>query len=93
MAVLITSLFTGMSLWSRLLSNRISQFLGSISIGIYLNHVVLGKINWYMLCSVFSISWTSTLIIYLCIVVVFSAISTKFVKNLIKYIEEYNKNK
>lgn len=88
MAVLITSLFTGMSLWSRLLSNRISQFLGSISIGIYLNHVVLGKINWYMLCSVFSISWTSTLIIYLCIVVVFSAISTKFVKNLIKYIEE-----
>ena len=88
MAVLITSLFIGKSLWSRLLNNRISQFLGSISIGIYLNHVVLSHINWYMLCSAFGISWTNSLIMYLCIVIVFSAISTQFVKNLIKSIGE-----
>lgn len=84
MAALIISVFVGNSLWSELLNNRLSRFLGSISIGIYLNHQVIAGINWYGICSHFGISWGAAMLVYLLVTVAFSAISTRFVKNLIR---------
>ena len=85
MAVLITSLFIGNSLWSKLLNNRLSQYLGSISIGIYLDHIILSKINWYEICSSHAdLSWHASFLIYLLVVMAFSSISTQFVKNVLR---------
>ncbi len=82
-AVLTTSLFVGNSLWSKLLNHRWANYLGSISIGIYLNHFALAFVNWWMLCAKLDLTWWFAFVLYLCVVVVFSAISTQFVKNLL----------
>lgn len=90
MAALISSLFLGKSLWSKILNIPLSQFLGTISIGIYLNHVILAKVNWYGLCARLGFSWYTTLIIYLLVVVLFSAISTHFIKVFIQVSRNIN---
>ncbi len=84
MATLIISLFLRKSLWSQILNNRLSRYLGSISIGVYLNHAALEKIYWHEVGSCFGLSWNAELTIYLVVVVVFSAISTKFVENIVR---------
>ncbi len=80
MAILITSFFIGNSMFSKFLNNRYSNFLGKISLAIYLNHMILGKINWYLLLGN---SWYVSVIIYLIVVVVFSSISTIFINCII----------
>jgi len=82
MAVLIISLFLGNSYISRILKNKFVNFLGSISVSIYLLHPVLQKINWYNLLTPFNIDAKITFLIYLVIVVVFSAVSTVFINVL-----------
>ena len=84
MAVLIVSLFLGKSLWYELLNNRVSDFLGWISIGIYLNHNVLARIPWHEICSYFGLNWNVELFTYLFVVIAFSAISTRFVENIVE---------
>lgn len=82
MATLIVSLFLGKSLWSKILDNRLSRFLGWVSIGIYLNHNVLARIPWHKICSHFGLPWATELWIYLLVVIAFSVISTRFVENI-----------
>lgn len=85
MAALIISLFLERSLWFRILDNRLSRFLGSISIGIYLNHLMLWKVRWDdLVCIHFGFSWPATLMLYLCTITVFSALSTRFVEMVVR---------
>lgn len=90
MAVLITSLFTGHSLWFKILNNKLSNYLGSISIGIYLNHAILQGINWYGIFSQYGLSWYQSSLIYLLVIILFSAISTRFVNSIVSL---YKQNK
>ena len=85
MAVLIISLFLEKSVWYRILNNRLSFFFGSISISIYLNHIVLQKMHWYEVCSHFGLSWNITLLIYLFIVIFFCGFKI--------FCRKYNKNR
>ncbi len=90
MAALIVSLFLGKSLWSKILNNRLSHFLGWISVGIYLNHNVLAKIPWHKMCSHFGLTWNAELFIYLFAVIAFSAISTRFVENVERALKQHS---
>ena len=85
MAVLITSLFIGNSFLARMLNNKISGYLGKISLAIYLNHIVLAKVNWNLLLG---IEWKYSFICYLVIVIVFSCISTEFVNSLLYMLKQ-----
>ena len=90
MAVLIISLFLGKSLWYDLLNNRVSCFLGWISIGIYLNHaVIMQRIPWHKVCSYFGLTWKIELLIYLAVVIAFSAVSTRFVENVERAVRQH----
>lgn len=85
MAALIISLFLERSLWFEILNNRLSGFLGSISIGIYLNHAILWRVGWdNLVCIHFGFSPPATIVMYLCVVTVFSAISTYFVEMVVR---------
>ena len=77
MAVLITSFFIANSYLSAVLNNSLSAYLGRISVSIYFNHIILANIDWYALLGV---NWHNSFIIYLCIVVLFSGVSHKFVE-------------
>lgn len=91
MAALIVSLFLGKSLWYELLNNRVSYFLGWISIGIYLNHaVIMQRIPWHKVCSHFGLTWEIELLIYLVVVIAFSAISTRFVENVERALKQHS---
>ena len=85
MAVLITSLFIGNSFLARMLNNKISGYLGKISLAIYLNHIVLAKVNWNLLLG---IEWKYSFICYLLIVIVFSCISTEFVNSFLYMLKQ-----
>ncbi len=77
MAALITSFFIANSYLSTVLNNSLSAYLGRISVSIYLNHIILANIDWYGLLG---IDWNDSFIIYLCIVILFSCVSQKFVE-------------
>lgn len=77
MAALITSFFVANSYLSTVLNNSFSAYLGRISVSIYLNHIILANIDWYALLG---IDWNDSFIIYLCIVILFSCVSQKFVE-------------
>lgn len=87
MATLITSLFVGRSLWSRLVPNRIAQWLGSISIGVYLLHIPIQKINWTNLGAHVGLSWRNSYVLYIFVVIILAAISVPFVKNIEVWME------
>lgn len=87
MAALITSLFVGGSLWSKLAQNPISQYLGSISIGVYLLHVPIQQINWTDLGAHYGLSWGASYVLYILVVIILAAISTPFVENVGVWIE------
>ena len=84
MAVLIVSLFLEKSLWSQIFNNRLSYFLGSISIGIYLNHSVLLKIDWGVCGSWIGLSWHKSVAVYALVSIIFSAVSERFVENIVR---------
>lgn len=90
MAALVVSLFLGKSLWYELLNNQLSYFLGWVSIGIYLNHNVLARIPWHKVCSHFGLTWEIELLIYLVVVIAFSAISTRFVENVERALKQHS---
>lgn len=77
MSTLITSFFIANSYLSKLLSNPISQYLGKISVSIYLNHIIISYVDWYALIG---INWYYTFFLYLCIVVCFSCVSNKCIE-------------
>ncbi len=83
MAALITSLFMGGSLWSKLFQNRLSQYLGSISMGIFLTHTILLRIDWANLGARIGLSWATSSVIYLLFVLALSTVSTQFVENIL----------
>lgn len=88
MACLIVSLFIGNSYLSRLLDNRVSGYLGKISIAIFLNHVPLARINW---AGLLPIPWKYSYGLYLITVVVFSMITTWMVESLLRSLRERRK--
>lgn len=87
MAALITSLFVGGSLWSELVQNRIAQYLGSISLGVYLLHVPMQQINWTNFGAHYGLSWGASYVLYILAVIILAAISTPFVENVGAWIE------
>lgn len=84
MAVLITSLFIGNSWLSKILNHRLFGYLGTISISIYLNHLILAGIDWNMFFANYGMSENISYALYIVIVLIFSAISTTFVQRLIQ---------
>lgn len=76
MAILITSFFVGNSTLSTLLNNKVSGYLGKISLAIYLNHIILSKVNWHLLLG---IRWQYSFVCYLIIVILFSCVSIEFI--------------
>lgn len=83
MSVLIISLFLGNSYISRILKNKVVNFLGTISVSIYLLHPVLQKINWYNLLLPLGFDYKASFLLYLVIVVIFSGVSTVFINRLL----------
>lgn len=90
MALAIVSFSLGNSILSSLLNNSFSVYLGKISVSIYLNHVVLAKINWFQLLSW---SWTQSFFAYLGITIVFSCLSTEVVNSIVRYIRDRKEGK
>ena len=83
MAALIISLFAGGSLWSKIFQNRFSQYLGSISVGIFLTHTLVQRIDWTSLGSYMNFSWGISFVIHLLFVLVLSDVSMRFVENIL----------
>ncbi len=77
MAILITSLFIKNSLWSRFFNHWLFKYMGKISMAVFLNHMILGKIDWSQL---FHVSWNTSFLFYVFFVILFSCLSTELVE-------------
>lgn len=87
MAVLITSAFLQWSLFSKLfVESRLANYLGEISMAIYLNHLVLSKIDFSILLN---ISWKVSVYICLAVVILFSVVSSAFVGLVKRLLEKH----
>lgn len=83
MAILIVSLSLQNSIWTGLLRHRAFCYLGTISIGIYLNHAALLRIDWMRVGEHFTLSANFSFLAYLSCTLVLSAVSTRFINNVL----------